>query len=280
VALGQARVMQRCPVNLICLATMERDASNGPAIEFRDVTYDLPSGQRVLASLNLNVQRGEILVLLGRSGSGKTTTLKLINRLLSPTTGEIRVEGKAAAAEDVVRLRRRIGYVIQEIGLFPHFTVERNIGLVPSIEGWPQEKIHARAMELLQMVGLDAQLALRYPHQLSGGQRQRVGVARALAADPQILLMDEPFGALDPLTRDELQREFISLQRRLHKTVVFVTHDLNEALRLGSRIALMEAGKLVTVLSPAEFLRSNDPLAAAYVRAFGSGLDSAANRGA
>src|SRR5258708_8602539 len=203
--------MQRCPVNLICLATMERDASNGPAIEFRDVTYDLPSGQRVLASLNLNVQRGEILVVLGRSGSGKTNTLKLINRLLSPTTGEIRVEGKAAAAEDVVRLRRRIGYVIQEIGLFPHFTVERNIGLVPSIEGWPQEKIHARAMELLQMVGLDAQLALRYPHQLSVGQRQRVGVARALAAVPQILLMDEPFGALDPLTRDELQPDFLSL---------------------------------------------------------------------
>jgi len=272
--------MQRSALNLICLATMERDATNGPAIEFRDVTYDLPNGQRVLASLNLNVQRGEILVLLGRSGSGKTTTLKLINRLLSPTSGEIRVEGKAASAEDVVRLRRRIGYVIQEIGLFPHYTVERNIGLVPSIEGWPQEKIHARATELLQMVGLDAQLALRYPHQLSGGQRQRVGVARALAADPQILLMDEPFGALDPLTRDELQREFISLQQRLHKTVVFVTHDLNEALRLGSRIALMEAGKLVTVLSPADFLRSNNPLAAAYVRAFGSGLDSAANRGA
>jgi osmoprotectant transport system ATP-binding protein len=259
---------------------MERDAPNGPAIEFRDVTYDLPGGQRVLASLNLNVQRGEILVLLGRSGSGKTTTLKLINRLLSPTSGEIRVEGKAAGAEDVVRLRRRIGYVIQEIGLFPHFTVERNIGLVPSIEGWPQEKIRARAMELLQMVGLDAHLASRYPHQLSGGQRQRVGVARALAADPKILLMDEPFGALDPLTRDELQREFSALQKRLHKTVVFVTHDLNEALRLGSRIALMEAGKLVTVLSPAEFLRSNDPLAAAYVRAFGSGLDSATNRGA
>ncbi len=280
VALGQARSMQRSALNLICLATMERDATNGPAIEFRDVTYDLPNGQRVLASLNLGVQRGEILVLLGRSGSGKTTTLKLINRLLSPTSGEIRVEGKAASAEDVVRLRRRIGYVIQEIGLFPHYTVERNIGLVPSIEGWPQEKIHTRATELLQMVGLDAQLALRYPHQLSGGQRQRVGVARALAADPQILLMDEPFGALDPLTRDELQREFLSLQRRLHKTVVFVTHDLNEALRLGSRIALMEAGTLVTVLSPADFLRSNNPLAAAYVRAFGSGLDSAANRGA
>ena len=258
---------------------MERDDSNRPAIEFCDVTYDLPNGQRVLASLNLQVQPGEILVLLGRSGSGKTTTLKLINRLLSPTAGEIFVEGTAAGAEDVVRLRRRIGYVIQEIGLFPHFTVERNIGLIPSIEGWPQEKIRARALELLQMVSLGGQLASRYPHQLSGGQRQRVGVARALAADPQILLMDEPFGALDPLTRDELQREFLSLQQRLHKTVVFVTHDLNEALRLGSRIALMEAGKLVTVLSPAEFLRSNDPLAAAYVRAFGSGLGSAANRG-
>ncbi len=258
---------------------MERPAPNGPAIEFRDVIYDLPSGQRVLASLNLTVQQGEILVLLGRSGSGKTTTLKLINRLLSPTSGEIFVEGNAAGAEDVVRLRRRIGYVIQDIGLFPHFTVERNIGLVPSIEGWPQEKIRARALELLQMVGLDAQLAARYPHQLSGGQRQRVGVARALAADPQILLMDEPFGALDPLTRDELQREFIGLQQRLHKTVVFVTHDLNEALRLGSRVALMEAGKLVTVLSPPDFLRSKDPLAAAYVRAFGSGLDAAAHRG-
>lgn len=267
-------------MDLVCLADMEPEAPNGQAIEFRDVIYDLPSGQRVLASLNLKVQRGEILVLLGRSGSGKTTTLKLINRLLSPTSGEIFVEGKAAGAEDVVRLRRRIGYVIQEIGLFPHFTVERNIGLVPSIEGWPQEKIRTRAIELLQMVGLDAQLASRYPHQLSGGQRQRVGVARALAADPQILLMDEPFGALDPLTRDELQREFLALQQRLHKTVVFVTHDLNEALRLGSRVALMEAGRLVTVLSPPDFLRSNDPLAAAYVRAFGSGLDAAARRGA
>src|SRR3984893_4010727 len=139
---------------LVCLATMESDAPKGPAIEFRDVTYDLPSGQRVLASLNLKVQRGEILVLLGRSGSGKTTTLKLINRLLSPTSGEIFVEGKAAGAEDVVRLRRRIGYVIQEIGLFPHYNVQRNIGLVPSIEGWPQEKIRTRALELLQMVGL------------------------------------------------------------------------------------------------------------------------------
>ena len=258
---------------------MERVTDNGPAIEFRDVAYALPTGQVILSGLKLDVLRGEILVLLGRSGSGKTTTLKLVNRLLSPTRGEVRVAGAAIANEDVIRLRRGIGYVIQDVGLFPHFTVERNIGLVPSIEGWPKEKIHTRTQELLQMVGLSPQLASRYPHQLSGGQRQRVGVARALAADPAILLMDEPFGALDPLTRDELQREFLTLQQRLHKTVVFVTHDLNEALRLGSRIALMEAGKLVSVLSPRDFLQSTDPLAAAYVRAFGSGLDSAANRG-
>jgi osmoprotectant transport system ATP-binding protein len=259
---------------------MQRVPNNGPAIEFRNVSYDLPTGQAILSGLKLDVLRGEILVLLGRSGSGKTTTLKLVNRLLSPTRGEVRVEGKAIADEDVIRLRRGIGYVIQDVGLFPHFTVARNIGLVPSIEGWPREKIQSRTQELLQMVGLSPQLALRYPHQLSGGQRQRVGVARALAADPAILLMDEPFGALDPLTRDELQHEFLALQQRLQKTVVFVTHDLNEALRLGSRIALMEAGKLVAVLSPHDFLQSADPLAAAYVRAFGSGLDSAANRGA
>jgi osmoprotectant transport system ATP-binding protein len=158
--------------------------------------------------------------------------------------------------------------------------VERNIGIVPRIEGWTAERIHLRVQELLQMVGLEAELASRYPHQLSGGQRQRVGVARALAADPAILLMDEPFGALDPLTREQLHREFLSLQQRLAKTVVFVTHDLREALRLGSHIALMEAGRLVAVLSPQDFLRSNDPLAAAYVRAFGDGLDPAANRGA
>jgi osmoprotectant transport system ATP-binding protein len=163
--------------------------------------------------------------------------------------------------------------------LFPHFTVERNIGLVPNIEGWPAERIRQRVAELLQLVGLDAPIATRYPYQLSGGQRQRVGVARALAADPEILLMDEPFGALDALTRDQLQREFLSLQQRLNKTVVFVTHDLREALRLGSRIALMESGKLVTVLSPEEFLRSRDSLAAAYVQAFGEGLESVAHRG-
>jgi osmoprotectant transport system ATP-binding protein len=253
-------------------------AEANPAIEFRDVSYRV-AGTQVLSGFNLQVQSGETLVLLGRSGSGKTTSLKLVNRLLSPTSGEVRVKGVPNAEADLIRLRRSIGYVIQDVGLFPHFSVERNIGLVPRIEGWPEERIRARVQELLQMVGLAPETASRYPHELSGGQRQRVGVARALAADPEILLMDEPFGALDPLTRDELQREFLLLQQRLHKAVVFVTHDLREALRLGSRIALMEAGRLVTVLSPGEFLRSTDALASAYVRAFGEGLESAADRG-
>jgi len=258
---------------------MEPTLDPGPVIEFRDVYYALPNGRVLLDGLNLSVQRGETLVLLGRSGSGKTTTLKLINRLLSPTSGQVRVNGASTLERDVIRLRRSIGYVIQEVGLFPHYTVERNIGLVPRIGGWPPARIHSRVAELLQMVGLDPQMASRYPHQLSGGQRQRVGVARALAADPAILLMDEPFGALDAITRDQLQREFLSLQQRLNKSVVFVTHDLREALRLASRIALMEAGKLVKVLSPRDFLRSSDPLAAAYLRAFGEGLDAVANRG-
>jgi len=247
-------------------------------IEFRDVSYSV-NGIQVLSDLNLRVAHGEILVLLGRSGSGKTTTLKLVNRLVSPTSGQILVNGVTNDQVDVIRLRRGIGYVIQEAGLFPHFTVERNIGLVPKIEDWPEERIRARVQEMLRLVGLSPDLASRYPHQLSGGQRQRVGVARALAADPAILLMDEPFGALDPLTRDELQREFLLLQQRVHKTVAFVTHDLREALRLGSRIALMEAGRLVTVLTPHEFLKSSDPWASAYVRAFGDGLESAADRG-
>jgi len=259
---------------------MEANPTDGPVIEFRDVAYVLPNGQRLLSGLNLRVQRGETLVLLGRSGSGKTTTLKLINRLLTPASGDVLVNGESTAKIDVIRLRRGIGYVIQEVGLFPHYTVERNVALVPRIDGWPAQRIRQRVEELLQMVGLEADLASRYPHQLSGGQRQRVGVARALAADPAILLMDEPFGALDAITRDELQREFLSLQQRLNKTVVFVTHDLREALRLGSRIALMEAGRLLMVLSPAEFLRSQEPLAAAYVRAFGDGLGLVANRGA
>ncbi len=259
---------------------MPANPATDPVIEFRNVAYVLPNGQALLSDLNLQVRRGETFILLGRSGSGKTTSLKLINRLLNASSGEVRVNGEPVAAGDLIRLRRGIGYVIQDVGLFPHFTVERNIGLVPRIEGWSADRIHNRVEELLQLVGLELALAARYPHQLSGGQRQRVGVARALAADPAILLMDEPFGALDALTRDQLQREFLSLQKRLNKTIVFVTHDLREALRLGSRIALMDAGRLVTVLSREEFVRSTDPLASAYVHAFADGLDFVANRGA
>jgi osmoprotectant transport system ATP-binding protein len=239
-------------------------------IEFREVSFRLPSGQELLRNLTLSVPRGETLVLLGRSGSGKTSTLKLINRLLAPTSGEVLVEGRSTLDWDAIRLRRLIGYVIQESGLFPHFTVARNIGLVPAIEDWPAAKIQQRVQEMMQRVGLEPQLATRYPRELSGGQRQRVGVARALAADPPILLMDEPFGALDPITRAELQREFRALQQRLRKTVVFVTHDLREALLLGNQIAFMESGALIANLKPDEFLKSSHPLIAAYVEAFSS----------
>ena len=240
------------------------------AIQFRNVSYRLEIGRELLHDLDLEVRRGETLVLLGRSGSGKTTTLKLINRLLTPSTGEVRVEGRTTREWDVIRLRRMIGYVIQDVGLFPHFTVARNIGLVPQIENWPPDRIRQRVEELLELVGLDRSLGERYPRELSGGQRQRVGVARSLAADPPLLLMDEPFGALDPITRAELQREFLALQGRLHKTVVFVTHDLREALLLGNRIALMEDGRLISVNTPQEFVHSTEPMVAAYVAAFGT----------
>jgi osmoprotectant transport system ATP-binding protein len=211
------------------------------------------------------VARGETLVLLGRSGSGKTTTLKLINRLLEPSGGEVRVGGQLAAAEEPTRLRRRIGYVIQEVGLFPHLTVADNVGLVPRLERWPPARIADRVRELLTLVGLDPRVfADRYPHQLSGGQRQRVGVARALAADPPLLLLDEPFGALDPITRVELQREFGGLQARLGKAIVFVTHDVREGLLRGTRLGLIQAGKLAFLGSPEEFLNLDH----AEVRAF------------
>jgi osmoprotectant transport system ATP-binding protein len=205
-------------------------------------------------------------VLLGESGCGKTTTLKLVNRLLLPTTGEVLVEGKATTEWDAIRLRRMTGYVIQEGGLFPHFTVERNVSLVPRLEGWPEGRVRERARELLELVGLEpSKFAARYPRELSGGQRQRVGVARALAADPQLLLMDEPFGALDPLTRESIQREFKELSLRLRKTVIFVTHDVREALILGTRIALMKAGRLILLCTPEEFLRAEDDYARRYI---------------
>jgi osmoprotectant transport system ATP-binding protein len=246
----------------------ETKAAENAVIEFRHVCYEIEGGRELLHDVNLQVHGGETLILLGKSGSGKTTTLKLINHLLTSTGGDLTVEGKLTREWDVIRLRRRIGYVIQEIGLFPHFTVARNIGVVPQIENWPRERIAQRVRELLEVVGLSPEFATRYPHELSGGQRQRVGVARALAADPPILLMDEPFGALDPITRAELQREFQALQQRLRKTVVFVTHDLREALVLGTRIALMEDGRMLATLTPEEFLSSSLPQVTAYLQSF------------
>lgn len=249
-------------------------SGNGPLVEFRRVSYSIAgrTGAPILSELNLVIERGERLVLLGESGCGKTTTLKLINRLLVPSAGEVLVQGKATTSWDAIQLRRMTGYVIQEGGLFPHFTVERNISLIPRLEGWPEERTRARAHELLEMVGLEPEtFARRYPRELSGGQRQRVGVARALAADPSLLLMDEPFGALDPLTRESLQREFRELSLRLEKTVVFVTHDVREALQLGTRIGLMKAGRLILLSAPEEFLRADEPYARRYVETIGIG---------
>lgn len=249
---------------------------DGYALEFRGASYRLPSGTPLLSGLDLKIPRGETVVLLGRSGSGKTTTLKLINRLLEPTDGEILIAGRPSHSWDPIQLRRGIGYVIQDAGLFPHWTVERNVGLVPTLEGWPTEKIQARVREMLELVGLPpAEFAARRPSDLSGGQRQRVGVARALAADPPILLMDEPFAALDPITRADLQREFRRLAQRLHKTIVFVTHDVREALFLGTRIALLEQGRLVGVYAPAEFLKATEP----EIKAFADSLDNGGFRG-
>jgi osmoprotectant transport system ATP-binding protein len=250
--------------------------SPGAAIDFRDVTYrarafagSLVSAPPIVSRISLPIHAGETLVLLGRSGSGKTTFLKLINRLLLPSEGQVLVEGRSTAECDPIVLRRRIGYVIQDAGLFPHFTVAENVALVPTLENWPPAKIAARVEELLHLVGLNpAEFAARRPRQLSGGQRQRVGVARALAADPSILLMDEPFGALDPVTRAELQREFCALARGLEKTIVFVTHDIREALLLASRIVLLESGKIVADASPRQFLQLPHP----EVRAFTASL--------
>lgn len=234
-------------------------------MECRTVSYRLESGATLVSNLSLKIERGETLVLLGRSGSGKTTTLKLINRLLEPTDGEIYIDGRAGSSWDPIELRRGIGYVIQDAGLFPHWSVERNVALVPQLEKWPEERIRARVREMLELVGLPpAQFATRRPAELSGGQKQRVGVARALAADPPILLMDEPFGALDPVTRADLQKEFRALASRLQKTIVFVTHDLREALYLGTRIALLAEGRLIGMYTPEEFLKAEAPEARAF----------------
>lgn len=234
-------------------------------VDFRDVSFQIDH-RLLLSHLKFSIYQGEALVLLGRSGSGKTTTLKLINHLLIPSQGQVLIENIPTTKWDAIKLRRRIGYVIQETGLFPHFTIAENVGLVPSLEKWPAQKIHNRVYEMLNLVGLEPeQFAHRYPYQLSGGQRQRVGVARALAADPPILLMDEPFGALDPITRLELQQQFKYLQQQLGKTVIFVTHDIQEAFFLATRIGLMYEGNLVVLGNKQEFLQSSHPEAKAFL---------------
>lgn len=241
-------------------------------IEFSHVSYRVNgAATRVIVSdANLTIARGETLVLLGRSGSGKTTLLRLINRMLSPTSGQVLVEGQATTDWDAIQLRRRIGYVIQEAGLFPHFSVAENVALVPKLENWGAQRVTARVEEMLTLVGLDAaRYGKRRPRDLSGGQRQRVGVARGLAADPPILLMDEPFGALDPVTRSELQGEFRELAKRLDKTIVFVTHDIREALFLASRIVLLQEGQIVATAKPEEFLSLEHPEVKAFAKSLG-----------
>jgi osmoprotectant transport system ATP-binding protein len=224
-------------------------------IRLEGVTKCYGDGHVAVDDLTLDIDAGEVCVLVGPSGCGKTTTMKMINRLIEPTSGRIFVAGDDIRTIDPVELRRRIGYVIQTIGLFPHQTVAQNIATVPRLLGWPRPRIRNRVDELLELVGLDDRLTRRYPHQLSGGQRQRVGVARALGADPPVLLMDEPFGAIDPITRDRLQTEFVRLQRELRKTVVFVTHDVDEAVKLGDRIAVLrEGGHLEQYATPANVL--------------------------
>ena len=238
---------------------------NTVTIRFDHVGYTV--GETViLTNLELEIYEGETVVLLGESGCGKTTTLKMINRLIEPTKGDVSVRGRSTRDWDAIELRRGIGYVLQEAGLFPHFTIAENVSIVLRLLNWDAARRTRRVTEMLEMVGLEpARFAERFPHELSGGQRQRVGVARALAADPEIVLLDEPFGALDALTRTNLQKEFARLVRELGKTAVFVTHDLHEAMLLGSRIALMDKGRIVLLDEPDAFRRSDIPLVRAYL---------------
>ena len=213
-------------------------------------------GKKAVDNLSLDIHKGEFIVFIGPSGCGKTTTMKMINRLIEPTQGSIYINGENILEKDPVQLRREIGYVIQQIGLFPHMTIQDNISLVPKLLKWPEEKRRSRARELLELVDMTPDYLERYPHELSGGQQQRIGVLRALAADQPLILMDEPFGALDPITRDSLQEEFKKLQQKLEKTIVFVTHDMDEAIKLADRIVILRGGQLVQVGTPDEILRN------------------------
>jgi len=251
-------------------------ANPAAAVEFRDVAFrfqgrgtDKNRDREVLSGINLRVEPGETLVLLGRSGSGKTTALKMINGLLFPTSGEVLIDGRATTTWDAIGLKRRAGYVIQEGGLFPHFTVAANVGLVPKLEGWEQNRIDRRVDELLETMSLPArEFRARYPRELSGGQRQRVGVARALAANPALLLFDEPFGSLDPVTRFDLQQQFLALRRDLQVTSILVTHDVREALRLGTRIVLLAEGSVNISATPENFIRSETAEARSFLREY------------
>jgi osmoprotectant transport system ATP-binding protein len=246
------------------------------AIEFRNLSFATPQGRLLLDGISLALDEGTTTAILGRSGSGKTTLLRTVNRIVEPTGGDVLVNGTPVREANVIALRRGIGYVIQETGLFPHFTVERNAGLVLEAEGRPRAERLSRSRALLEAVGLDpATFARRYPHQLSGGQRQRVGLARALAAEPEILLMDEPFGALDPLTRAEMQEMLRDLLAHMKKTVLLVTHDLDEALYLADRIVLLSSGRIIADLAPEAFVQSALPEVQAYLRAFHRGADNA-----
>ncbi|TXL67494.1 betaine/proline/choline family ABC transporter ATP-binding protein [Cerasibacillus terrae] len=224
-------------------------------LKIKNVSKVYEGGKKAVNNINLHIKKGEFIAFIGPSGCGKTTTMKLINRLIETTEGDIYIEGENIRDKNVVELRRSIGYVIQQIGLFPHMTIAENIALVPKLLNWPLEKRRKRAEELLKLVNMDPSYLERYPDELSGGQQQRIGVLRALAADPPLILMDEPFGALDPITRDGLQDEFKNLQQSLGKTIVFVTHDMDEAIKLADRIVIMRAGEIVQVGSPDDILR-------------------------
>ncbi|AKD31367.1 Glycine betaine/carnitine/choline transport ATP-binding protein opuCA [Bacillus velezensis M27] len=224
-------------------------------LTLENVSKTYKGGKKAVNSINLNIDKGEFICFIGPSGCGKTTTMKMINRLIEPTEGRILIEGRNIMEQDPVELRRSIGYVIQQIGLFPHMTIQQNITLVPKLLKHSAEKRKERARELLKLVDMGPEYLDRYPHELSGGQQQRIGVLRALAAEPPLILMDEPFGALDPITRDSLQEEFKKLQKTLHKTIVFVTHDMDEAIKLADRIVILKAGEIVQAGTPDEILR-------------------------
>lgn len=235
-------------------------------VRFDDVTFGYPGRSTVLDGFALTVQVGEIVAIVGRSGAGKTTILKLVNGLLRPTRGAVAVDGRDTREWDGIALRRQTGYVFQETGLFPHMTVEENVRIVPRLERWPEARAHDRAVALLELIGLPpADFAGRYPHELSGGQRQRVGLARALAVEPKILLMDEPFGALDPITRAEVRSEFARLQARLAATVILVTHDMGEAFSIGARVAVLDEGRMVALDTPRAVAGSTDPRVRAFL---------------